>query len=149
MLGKRPIGYRVGQFFRVPDGLAYMNVQRWMPLADVLHHFRQIPLQMSALGQKQRYHGDVACAVLDQFLDGRLESGVHAFQEREFDASGGLLLAQALDDSVKRFCPRRIARAMRKKNNGGTGLLAHIERVCGRIAFSVADLGTDRSVAAG
>ena len=126
-----------------------MNAQRRMPLADVLHHVRQISLQMPTLRQKQRYHGDVSGAVLDQGFDGRLESRVHAFQEREFDASGGLLAAQAVNDSAERFRPGRIACAMRKKDNGGTRRRSHIELNGSRIAFSVADLGRDRSVEAG
>jgi len=82
---------------------------------------------MSTLGQKQRYHGDVACALLDQSLDRRLKGGLHAFQERKFDSGVGLLLAQAFDDPAERLRPRRIARAMRKKDDGGTRRLTHIE----------------------
>src|SRR3954469_18281700 len=107
-----------------------MNAQRRVPLPDVLHDIRQIFLEMPTPGQKQRYHSDVVCALLDQLFDGRLERWVHAFQEREFDTSGGLLPAQAFDDSVKRLRPRRIARTMRKKDDGGTSRLAHIELDC-------------------
>src|SRR4051812_41943491 len=54
VLSKRPIGYGAGQLFRVANRLADMNAQRRMPLPDVLHHFWQIFLEMSAPGQKNR-----------------------------------------------------------------------------------------------
>jgi len=60
-----------------------------------------------------------------------------------------LFLAQSFDYPVKWFRPRRVARAMRKQNDGGTSRLAHIELDRSRIAPSVADSGKDRSAAAG
>src|SRR4051812_50065862 len=66
-----------------------MNAQRGMPLPDVLHHFWQIFLEMSAPGQKNRYHRDVACALLDQLFDGRLQRRGPSFQERQQDTRGG------------------------------------------------------------
>jgi len=164
VLREGPIGYGVGEVWRVANCGRHVDPQRRMMPADIVEQPGQIFLEMPALSEKQRDDGDVPDILRCQSGNGRFEARLHHFQKRQFHANAGLLPAQPCHHPAERLRPRRIAGAMCKQKDGGSWMRAQwsvksevksfhrrATAVKGIIApaVSVANRQTGRSSAAG
>ena len=149
MLFERPIGNCICEVFRVADSRRYVDPQCRVIPADVVEHPGQILLQMPALPKEQRDDGYVRDALGCQSGDGRVEGGLHHFQESQFNPRTGLLVPQSRHDPAEWLRPRRVAGTVGKQKDGRSRCLVHAKNERSCILASVADWETGRSGAAG
>ena len=105
MLVEGPVGYGVGEVFRIADCGCHVNPQRRVLSADIVEQPGQVFLEMPALGEEQRNDGNVADAFGGQTSNGRREGRRHQFQKRQFDAYAGLLAPQPGHDPAEWLRP--------------------------------------------
>ena len=77
MLGECPIGYRIGEVFRVADCTGDVDPERRVMPANSVQQARQIFLEMPALGEEQRHDRDMPDVLGGQSGNGGGKSRLH------------------------------------------------------------------------
>jgi hypothetical protein len=149
MLVEGPVGYGVGEVFRVADRGRYVDPQRRIMLADAIEQLGQIFPEMPTLGEEQWDDSDVPDAFGGQSGNGRSKGRLHHFEECQLNMHTGLLVAQPRHDPEEWLRPRRIAGTVGKQKDCRSWRLAHAKNERSCIAASVADWGRGRSGVAG
>ena len=147
MLGECPIGYCIGEVFRVADCARNVDPQRRVMAANIVQQLRQIFLEMPALSQEQRDDRDVPDVLGGQSGNGRGKGRLHQFQKRQFYANAGLIPAESRRYSAKRVRPRRITGTMGKEKDCRSRRLAHAKSDRRSIQDSVADRAINQRAA--
>jgi hypothetical protein len=149
MLGEGPVGYGISEVFRIADRARNIDPQRRVMPPDVVDQPGQIFLEMPALGEKKRDHGDAPDTLGGQGGNCRIKRRLHHIEECELNTHAGLLLAHPCHDPAERLRPRRIAGAVGKQEDCRSRFVAHAKNEGSCIPASVADWETGRSGAAG
>jgi hypothetical protein len=120
MLGEGPVGYRVGEDFRVADCGRDIDPQRRVMPPDVVDQPGQIFLEMPALGEEQRDDGDAPDVLGGQGGNCRIKRRLHHVEECELNTDAGLLLAHPCHDPAEWLRPRWVAGTVGKQEDGSS-----------------------------